>query len=217
MTEWDREGWDKLRRERYGVRAFPETHWMQHARVGTCKWCGKSVPRPAIYWHKDCKEQYFLHTRLEYQFDYLAAEFGEKCAMVGCGAAPMKWTPGPVYCITAGHCMGNAEFKAEFERTHWPRPDKPWHEWTEEDRQIGAQQEIGYRSSALEVDHRIPLWEVAHLPDEERRWYFGPENLWLLCPPCHKAKSRREAAQRAHERRMVTAQLLAFDDSATGV
>lgn len=50
---------------------------------------------------------------------------------------------------------------------------------------------------ALEVDHVVPLWKVAHLPDDERRVYFGPDNLWLLCHEHHKEKSRWEAADRA--------------------
>ena len=56
------------------------------------------------------------------------------------------------------------------------------------------------RRSALEVDHKVPLWSVRDLPDEDRRRYYGPENLWLLCPRDHKAKTRREAAERAASR-----------------
>lgn len=55
-------------------------------------------------------------------------------------------------------------------------------------------------SIELEVDHVIPLWKVALISDltlEQRRWYFGPGNLQLLCGPCHKAKCRAEAAERA--------------------
>lgn len=60
----------------------------------------------------------------------------------------------------------------------------------------------------LEVDHRVPLWSVAHLPDEERRWYFGPGNLWLLCTRCHALKTRREAGERAAERSFTKAQMI---------
>lgn len=53
---------------------------------------------------------------------------------------------------------------------------------------------------ALEVDHRRPLWS---LTDDERDdldwWLLG--NLQLLCPDCHKAKTKREAADRAALRR----------------
>lgn len=53
----------------------------------------------------------------------------------------------------------------------------------------------------LEVDHRVPLWKVAHLPPDQRRPYFGPQNLWLLGQPHHKLKTRLEAAERAQARR----------------
>ena len=76
---------------------------------------------------------------------------------------------------------------------------------TPEERATGAQQSIE-RVCALEVDHKVPLWQVADLPPDERRWYFGPENLWLLCPACHKAKTKREAAERAAQRRFTDAQ-----------
>lgn len=56
---------------------------------------------------------------------------------------------------------------------------------------------------ALQVEHRTPLWKVRHIPDGQRVKYFGPENLWLNCDPCHKAKSRAEAAERAHLKRVA--------------
>lgn len=60
----------------------------------------------------------------------------------------------------------------------------------------------------LEVDHKIPLYSVRELPDDQRREYYGPGNLWLLCGPHHKAKSAREAAQRAEDRRLALAQIM---------
>ena len=53
------------------------------------------------------------------------------------------------------------------------------------------------RGSALELDHTVPLWSVAHLPAEARRSFYGPDNLRLLCPACHLNKTREEAAERA--------------------
>lgn len=59
----------------------------------------------------------------------------------------------------------------------------------------------------LEVDHKVPLWSVDQtLPLEELRWFYGPGNLWLLCGPHHKAKTKREAAERAAQRRFNAAQ-----------
>jgi hypothetical protein len=59
----------------------------------------------------------------------------------------------------------------------------------------------GCESRGHEVDHRVPLWKVADLPDDERRPYFGPGNLWLLCREHHKGKTKQEAADRAQLRR----------------
>lgn len=49
----------------------------------------------------------------------------------------------------------------------------------------------------LEVDHDVPLWRVRNLDDDDRLHFYGPENLRLRCGPCHKAKTAREAAERA--------------------
>ena len=54
----------------------------------------------------------------------------------------------------------------------------------------------------LEVDHRVPLWKVADLPPANRRQYFMLTNLWLLCSDCHKRKSAKESAERAHMKRL---------------
>lgn len=58
----------------------------------------------------------------------------------------------------------------------------------------------------LEVEHDVPLWKVRDLPDDERRRYYGPWNLRLRCDLCHKAKSAREARERAAQRAFVAAQ-----------
>lgn len=62
-------------------------------------------------------------------------------------------------------------------------------------------------TDGLEVDHRTPLWKVRHLPDDERRPYYGPKNLWRLCDPHHGAKTKAEAAERAAERAVEASQI----------
>lgn len=54
-------------------------------------------------------------------------------------------------------------------------------------------------SIQLEVDHIRPLWSLTDDERAELRWWL-PFNLQLLCPACHKAKTRAEAALRAHLR-----------------
>lgn len=58
----------------------------------------------------------------------------------------------------------------------------------------------GCEREGVEVDHVTPLWRVRDLPPEERRPYFGPTNLQLLCTEHHKEKTGREAGERARER-----------------
>lgn len=55
----------------------------------------------------------------------------------------------------------------------------------------------GCASDGAEVDHVVALWKVRALPDRERRPYYGPANLQLLCHRHHKQKSATEAAYRA--------------------
>lgn len=52
----------------------------------------------------------------------------------------------------------------------------------------------------LELEHVRPLWSLTDEERTELRWWL-PFNLQLLCVPCHRAKSRREAAERAAARR----------------
>lgn len=61
------------------------------------------------------------------------------------------------------------------------------------------------RVIALELDHIEPLWSVQHLAPDERRRFYGPENLQLLCHAHHVAKCAREAAVRAAQKRQQRA------------
>lgn len=192
------------------VRTFPEPETMRRGVVGVCKWgCGKPVPKPAIYWHKECFEAYALHTRLDHQKQFLLKRDGQRCAMVGCGCVPTKWLAYPgrneAYRPDQPLYWGTPAEQEAWRAERWQWPSTSWRDMTPEQRAIGEFTAIE-RACALEVDHRTALWEVAHLPPDERRWYFGPENLWLLCPACHKAKTKREAADRAAQRRFAAAQ-----------
>lgn len=55
------------------------------------------------------------------------------------------------------------------------------------------------RQVMLEVEHVRPLWALTDEQRLELRWWL-PFNLQLLCTRCHKAKTRREAADRAQGR-----------------
>ena len=63
-----------------------------------------------------------------------------------------------------------------------------------------AEQETREVEVRLAVDHRRPLWLLTATEATELRWWL-PFNLQLLCEPCHRDKTRREAALRARIRR----------------
>lgn len=52
----------------------------------------------------------------------------------------------------------------------------------------------------LDVDHVRPLWSLDEHERTQPRWWL-PFNLQLLCSPCHKRKTKHEAALRAQLRR----------------
>lgn len=197
---------------RASVRGFPQPPEMARGVAGVCKWgCGKPVKKPALYWHRECFDEYALHTRAADQKAFLIKRDGRRCAT--CGCVPGKWSAGKVMFLTVEtiRFRRHEPDMVEWAATLWSRnPDcqltpEEMHDLRYGHMRIGAQQSIE-RVCALEVDHKTPLWSVADLPDQERRWYFGPGNLWLLCPACHKAKTKREAAERAAQRRFAAAQ-----------
>jgi len=63
---------------------------------------------------------------------------------------------------------------------------------------------VGLKTVSLwHVDHKIPLWKVRHMPAAQRIEYFKLHNLVTRCEPCHKIKSRREAAERGKFRELA--------------
>lgn len=206
--DWTR--YDERQRARFGARYFPEPRGEHYGQLMWCKWCDRPIPEVIAgkrstqrLWHPECKDQFFLHTRLEHQFAFLVGRDGERCAWPKCGCSPTKWRAGPVIRLTVepGRPIywGTPEEQAEWASRLWTRPQGRWADLTKEEWETGAQQDID-RVCALEVDHRVPLWAVAHLPDDARRAYFGPGNLWLLCPAHHRAKTAQEARLRADVR-----------------
>lgn len=177
------------------VRTFPEPASMKKGITGVCKWgCGKPVKKPALYWHPECLQDYLLHTRLEEQYAFLVERDGKVCG--SCGEAPAGWVRGDVgICCDWSKGTVNEDWLRELWFARYELPAS-----MEERRATGLRTSIEWRIR-LEVDHLVPLWSVAHLPDDERRRFFGPENLWLLCPDCHKKKTAYEAADRAAERK----------------
>lgn len=53
-----------------------------------------------------------------------------------------------------------------------------------------------------QVDHHVPLWKVKGMESAKRLEYFKLHNLVTRCTACHVVKSRAEAGERAHGRKV---------------
>lgn len=184
------------------IRRVPFPEWPpEQSGPGRCRWCGEIVRHRSgkreglintrAHWHRECLEDFYLHSRLEQQFGYVERRDGLKCAWPGCGAEPAKWH-------NLGECV---EMRTDRPSFLWAGPvgSDAWlaasHAWSREN--PNNRYTMVERRTALELDHRYPLWAVQHLDPDRRRPFYGPRNLWLLCPEHHKAKTAREAALRA--------------------
>jgi hypothetical protein len=162
------------------VRQFPQPNSMARGIVGSCRWCGGAdVQKPSVYWHPVCVDAYKAHTDPGHQLELLLTRDGPRCRCCRAGG----------YRAAGSHVARPAGMGWDEYFKLWRDPEAP-----------GRYTTLG-PAIPLEVDHVRPLWSVAHLPDDERRHFFGPTNLQLLCAACHKAKSAREAAERASIRR----------------
>lgn len=191
--------WDAAQRTK-AIRSVPLPEGWKKA--GTCRWCLEPIVAKRakqMHWHPACKTEWLLHSDLDTQFRFLVDRDGKGCAK--CGEETSRWHHNNWSVrITRDQPFGFGRTYEQYRDQYWPLPTGPWASLSDEERQTGEHTLI-FRVHALQVDHRVPLWAVAHLPDDQRRPYFGPRNLWLLCDRCHKAKTRSEAARRARLRK----------------
>jgi hypothetical protein len=176
--------------KRAAVRTFPMPVWPPEARPANwCRWCGDQIVHGRAKersWHDgrlgepECKIAWQLHTDRRVQFSHVEARDGLECW--DCKEAPEKWLRG-AECFIGG----TGEFT-----------DREGVVYV-----CGTRYQNIERVTALELEHSIPLWLISHLPDDERRPYFGPKNLRLRCPTCHTAKTRREASERGKTNRLA--------------
>lgn len=146
---------------------------MPRLRKGRCRWCAEPLSGRRTSWHAECLEQFYLHTEQRVQRAHLEARDGRCCAL--CGADPIRCLKGDPTAQLVINEDGTTGY------IHYHRVSFP---------------------SALQVDHEVPIWALSVLPRRDRVAFFGPSNLRLLCPACHKAKTKREAAVRsAHRKR----------------
>lgn len=196
MSETDRSALTRARR----TVPLPEP-WKG---AGWCRWCGEKIEHKRakqMNWHPSCKRIWLLHYDRDVQAAFLVERDGNDCwdcrrggrwVRVDLVLARFKWEAWP-------HCLppSRREFGDD------GRYSDNLAERKVDGVIVGLYTRVEYRRACggLEVDHEIPLWRIWHLPDNERRPYYGPKNLRLRCQDCHKAKSKREAAERATERK----------------
>ena len=163
-----------------------------------CAWCTEEIIHKRAWqmsWHPECKRIWLLHYDRNAQTDFLIDRDGFDCW--DCRRGGRWWREDLVLARFAWEALPDCA----------PRP-KTEAQWQERYPHaglkidgviVGLYSRVRWRPhcGGLEVDHEIPLWKIWHLPDDERKPYYGPENIRLRCNACHKAKSKREAAERA--------------------
>lgn len=205
MDDWSverekwRKRWEAAQRTK-AIRSVPLPEGWKKA--GTCRWCLEPIVAKRakqMHWHPACKTEWLLHSDLDTQFRFLVDRDGGHCGE--CKETAQRWghSSFPIR-INSNEGWGYGRDFREHRHEYWPRPEGRWIDLSDEERATGDHTLV-YRVHALQVDHRVPLWSVAHLPPDARRPYFGPRNLWLLCKGCHAAKTRTEAARRARLRK----------------
>jgi len=176
-----RKGWmdrEKARKRRQtGPRAFPMPSGGNRGKFGYCRWCGGMLLKPDATQNKKrgWHDGRGNEPHCLYEF-YLHTRAEQQRAFVVDRDGEKCWD------------CGEAPM-------HWRRGGVI-HGWG-----TGPYIEVTW-CSALELEHEIPLWLIAHKPDDERRRFFGPENLRLRCARCHGAKTALEAADRAKGNRL---------------
>lgn len=140
------------------------------------------MEKPRIYWHPACVNPYLDLIDYTRHGTALAIRQNWLCAC-GCGQV--------VGGIKFGPTFDDPEHVQDMRRRN-PDLDLPEHPYTP-----------AYCYWTGEVDHRIPLWKTQGMPDAQRLWYFGIENLQLLTVACHARKTGAEAAERAKVKRLA--------------
>lgn len=166
---------------------------------GSCQWCGKEVTeRTEVrgwlkFWHDDCKWEFQIVTmpdmarRAVFDRDHgICADCGE------------DWSEAvrliPDHYVSHSYAVHNPE-----RVTPGPKPNT----WVFLSGH-GDERYVSLREVSLwHVDHHNSLESASRLPPLQRIEFFKLANLKTRCDPCHKRKSAKEAAQRAHYRELA--------------
>jgi hypothetical protein len=220
---------ERYRRSR-DVRAPPLPPWFHKpAKGGQCRWCGKlDLPGKRRSWcSDDCLAIYFMVTGKAgaWWSDFILKKHDYACGAcftpLRCmrASAPHVIDPNDA---KVKRLLGYRDFMPDGHRVKhdgarpWTRgpgiarePDGPFSVLCREHWAINWQQIGGWfcpvdaGTIEYQVDHIVPLWSLDRsLPWDSLIHYWLPGNLWPLCTRCHKAKTKREARQRADLKRL---------------
>lgn len=185
-------------------------------RNGACRWCAAPILHPPGHklagqpnarrtWCsekvRDCVWRYKLATDSATQRAHCWKRDGGRCAC--CGAEPTyRLSVGPAR-VTLGWHEGYTYGGIPPGHAHrWVPHDMAPEDWIAAVAGPFEPIVIQRLHSKWDADHIRPLWSAPRdLSVADRDAWFGPDNLQTLCAPCHKAKSAREAAARAGQKR----------------
>lgn len=147
---------------------------------GVCRWCRKPIDKAkhprARTWHPDCIEEW-KQGQPGWQRHMAHERDGGRCAACGSTWRERRERSAHQVGWQAWGLIAAATGVPEPRELRWPRT---------------SPNRLRRVDNAVEYDHRVPLWAG------------GPntlENIQTLCVPCHRAKTKREAADRAAARR----------------
>lgn len=181
---------------------LPPRVWKRHPDGPCCCLCGHHPlpPRRRSWCSDDCVHLWNLATSGEVARRHLLQVFGHRCW--SCDA---DWRLGltddhdQFGSVWGGRPLGSIRGPSGGWRDRQPAPEGWIHptycEWPGP--VLGPPSPLRVE---LEVEHVRPLWSLDEVERLELRWWL-PFNLQLLCVPCHRAKTKREAGARAAYRR----------------
>lgn len=203
------------RRNQRAHRLPPMPAHFYKSKYGRCRWCNEEIrlpEDPALLrlpqdkrragqintrrmWHdgrhgeRDCRSEHaVLMCEPDVCLPRLVERDGPLCAC-GCGRPVLVWIAGVSY-PTLGAL--EAEQKAN---AGWP--------WMPVHMASGPFTITQRVWGKVQIDHKIPLWKVKHLPDTKRLQYFELGNQQIMITdPCHIRKSAEEAVDRAKGKRL---------------
>lgn len=153
---------------------------------GQCRWCGQPITdengilQKRRRWHPGCVDVYLLHASREVQ---VAALLKRAVHCESCKRPIPQYKPVGVRWTVESEANPNSVSGYASDTT------------------LTSYTEI-VRCFMGHVDHKVPLWKVQNVPLPDRLWYYGPQNLQILCVPCHEIKTSSEAGERAHFKRL---------------